>query len=68
MYGLIAGCLGCRMWLAEPPRQSHSEECMKRLEKEVNDDPKLKQSRERENEFLERTLRREVVRRKRKIA
>lgn len=62
-YGFTAGCLGSRAWLIGRSRQEHSEECRGRLEKETKDDPKLKQSKERGKEFLQRALRREEERR-----
>lgn len=58
-YGFKAVCLGCRVCLAGRPGQRHSEECRRRLEKDVEDNPKLRRSKEREDEFLERILRHE---------
>lgn len=58
-YGFTAGCLVCRVWLTGRSRQRHSEECRRRLEKEMEDEPKLIVMKEHENEFLERVLRKE---------
>lgn len=58
-YGFPARCLGCRARLEGSPRQGHSEECRRRLEEEMKNEPKRKVSKERENECLEKVQRKQ---------
>ena len=63
-HGFTKGCLGCRAWLAGKPRQGHSEECRKRMEAAMVDDPRAKAARKRENVFIEKALEAEDKKRK----
>lgn len=46
-----AGCWGCRARLTERSRQGHADECRRRLEKDMKNEPKMRKPREPENDW-----------------
>lgn len=65
-YGFTAGRLGCRAWLTGRSTQGHSEECRRRLEKDMKDEPGLIVSKSGGNELFEKVLRKEDESQKRR--
>ncbi len=62
--GYSGKCPGCRSILKGTARQGHSEECRKRMEKELVGTDKVDRTRYRESKFFENVLERDDKRRK----
>jgi hypothetical protein len=54
--GYSANCLGCKAILRGTARQGHSENCRKRLEEALKDDPRVKLQRLKEKEYVHKRL------------
>ena len=56
-HGYTANCKGCQAILKGKARQGHSEECRKRMEDLLKDEPRMKKAKLRVDQFLEEVLR-----------
>ena len=64
MHGYTSKCPGCIAILRKTARQGHSEGCRRRLEAEMKEEPRVKTSRQREDEFIEKVIERDDSERK----
>ena len=63
-FGYSGKCQGCKSILKNATRQSHSEACRKRLEKELEGTERSTKAKQREHKFFEETLNNENVKMK----
>jgi len=55
-HGFTAGCEGCKAILAGTTARAHSAKCRGRMEDLLKDEPRMKDAKERANEFLSKVL------------
>lgn len=55
-FGYTSKCQGCKSLLRGTARQGHTEQCRKRMEDNVKHEPKFKNAKKREHEFLAKAL------------
>ena len=54
MHGYSAKCDGCRAIMAGRPQKPHSEECRRRMERLMRENPKMKKARKRMDDFFDK--------------
>ena len=71
MHGYTAKCEGCRAIMAGRPQRPHNEDCRRRMERLLKENPKMRKATKRMNDFLDKLgdeqTRRDEADKKRKV-